>query len=91
MSKELTAFKDHFEAHTGIITHGKIEENHCPHWKRLTLPALDCEQMETITSYIRGFFSRKGKYSHLLPKVHSYGPLLVLSIDVEQIKLALNL
>lgn len=86
MSKELTAFRKHFEANTSIRVVRSLEERYCPHWKRLLLPSLNCDELAQVSDYIRRTFSSAGTYSHRLPKLGSYDGALCLTVDVGQIK-----
>ena len=86
MSKELTAFKKHFQSNCSIKLVKAIEESHCPHWKRLAIETLDCEQMAELAWYIRTTFSVEGKYSHKLPTLKEYKGYLCLTVDKSQIQ-----
>ena len=84
-SKELTAFKKHFESNTGIDA-SAFENQRFFHWKRLAFNALHCEELETITKYIRDTFSVKGKYTHKLPMIVTFDGVLTLTVDVDLIR-----
>jgi hypothetical protein len=85
MSKELMRFRRHFEMHTPILVMEAIEESHCPHWKRLRLPALNCDELRIVSDYIRETFSKPNTYSHKLPTLHSFNGGLCLTVDVRLI------
>ncbi len=85
-SKELAAFKKHFEQNCSVQLAGTIEERTYPHWKRLAFGSLDCEELEEISRYIRDTFSTAGRYSHKIPKIGSYGGDLCLTVDVKYIQ-----
>lgn len=88
LSKELLAFAEDFETHTGIRVE-PIEERHAPHWKRL-LPridrSLDTEKMEKIAAYARMRFSEPRYYTHLCLKVQAFGAQLAITVDEQYIK-----
>lgn len=86
MSKELTAFKKHFQNNCSIKVITTIEESHCRHWKRLAIENLNCEQMAELAWYIRTTFSVEGKYSHKLPTLKEHKGYLCLTVDESQIK-----
>ena len=86
MSKELTAFKKHFQNNCSIKVIKTIEERNYPHWKRLAIESLNCEQMAELSWYIRTTFSVEGKYSHKLPTLKEYKGYLCLTVDESQIK-----
>ena len=86
MSKELTAFKRHFQNTCSIKVVKTIEESHYPHWKRLAIERLNCEQMAELGWYIRTTFSVEGKFSHKLPTLHEYKGYLCLTVDKSQIQ-----
>jgi len=91
MSKELKAFKKHFEENCKVKVIRTIEEAEYPHWKRLGFGPLNCEEMREVSEYIKNTFSSPGKHSHKLPKLHAYNNYLCLTVDVcsitEKIKL----
>lgn len=92
MSKELIAFKKHFERNCSIKVIDTIEESRYPHWKRLCFQSLNCTQMVMLAEYIFDTFSNPGDFSHDMPKVHSYADMLCLTVDVADInKKILNL
>jgi len=88
LSKELMAFMEDFETHTGIKVE-PIEERHAPHWKRL-VPRIDrslnAEQLEKISAYARMRFSEPGFYTHLCLKVQPFGTQLAITVDEQYIK-----
>lgn len=88
LSKELMAFMEDFETHTGIKVE-PIEESHAPHWKRL-VPRIDrslnAEQLEKISAYARMRFSEPGFYTHLCLKVSPFGAQLSIVVDVTYIR-----
>jgi len=84
-SKELTAFKKHFESNTGIDARA-FENRTFFHWKRLAFNALHCEELEAITKYIRDTFSVAGKYTHKLPMIVTFDGVLTLTVDEDLIK-----
>lgn len=86
MSKELSAFKKHFQENCDVKVIHTIEEKTYPHWKRLCFGHLTCAQMNEISWYIESTFSNEGRFSHLLPKLGVYNDYLCLTIDVKQIK-----
>ena len=91
MSKTLTAFKKDFQYHCPDIKVTSLEEKNYPHWKRLVfLQGLNCEEMFLLSRYIKDTFSVEGKYSHKLPKLHEYKGNLVLTIDEDEIKRAIQ-
>ncbi len=91
MSKTLTAFKKDFQYHCPDIKVTSLEEKDYPHWKRLVfLQGLNCEEMFLLSRYIKDTFSVEGKYSHKLPKLHEYKGNLVLTIDEDEIKRAIQ-
>ncbi len=53
---------------TGIREY-RVEVEHTYPWVSIHLPQLDCEQMMSLSKWIRETFSQEGKYSHLLPKI----------------------
>jgi hypothetical protein len=85
-SKELSAFKNHFEQNCSVRITDTIEERTYPHWKRLVFGHLNCEELEEISRYIRDTFSTKGRYSHKLPKLGCYDGELCLTVDSQYIK-----
>lgn len=85
-SKELAAFKKHFEQHCSVRLLGVTENPNFPHWKRLVFGHLNCEELEEISRYIRKTFSTAGRYSHKLPKLCCYDSDLCLTVDVSEIK-----
>ena len=86
MSKELSAFKKHFQENCSIKIIHTIENERCFHWKRLCFQELNCEQMEEVSRYIKRTFSNEGRFSHLLPGLVVYDNFLCLTVDVKQIK-----
>jgi hypothetical protein len=86
MSKELLAFKKHFQENCSIKVIHVIESERYFHWKRLCFGELNCEQMNELSRYIQRTFSTEGKYSHLLPGLVVYDNFLCLTVDVKQIK-----
>ena len=92
MSKELTAFKKHFESNCSVKVFDAIEDNMYPHWKRLCFRPLNCTEMLQIAEYIYSTFNNPKDYLHNLPKLHSYKNELCLTVDVADInKKILNL
>jgi hypothetical protein len=85
-SKELNAFKSHFETSTGLKVMDIYEDRTTPHWKRLLFDTLNSEEMLKIAEYIIMNFSTPGRYSHLLPKFHSYNGCAALTIGVDEIQ-----
>lgn len=85
-TKELTALANHFKMHSGMKLRGAYEDRTFNHWKRLELGPMNVEDMEKLTIYIRNTFTEKGKYSHLLPSLHSYEGTICLTVDVEWVK-----
>lgn len=85
MSKELEAFKKHFEANCSVKVIDAIEQNMYPHWKRLCFISLNCEDLLKISEYIRNTFSEPGNYSHLAPKIGYYDSCICLTVDVKDI------
>jgi hypothetical protein len=85
-SKELKAFKAHFETSTGLRVMDIYEDRTTPHWKRLLFDSLDSEKMLKIAEYIMMNFSTPGRYSHLLPKIHSYNGYVALTVGVDEIE-----
>ena len=86
MTKELKAFKEHFESWCDIKVQLTIEDKRTPHWKRLVFDSMDCDDMEGISNYIHNTFSNKGRYSHKLPTLGVHNGFLCLTVDVAQIK-----
>lgn len=86
MSDELKVLQNAFIKSTGIKPIGTVEEKHLPHWKRLVLDNMNCEQLERVSKFIKENFYERGTYSHLLPKLHTFNGYLCLSVDVEEIK-----
>lgn len=86
MSKELTAFKKHFQGNCPVKVIDTIEEPHFPHWKRLCFNQLNCEEMVEVAAYIKNTFGTPGGYSHLSPKLHTYNNFLCLTVDISVIK-----
>ena len=86
MSKELTAFKKHFENHINIKVVNTIETSNYPHWKRLCFFKLNCEQLEEVTRYIRNTFSVMGKYTHNLVDIVPFDGYLALTVDIKLIQ-----
>jgi hypothetical protein len=86
MSKELLAFKKHFQENCSIKVEMTIEDKSYFHWKRLVFHSLNCEQMNEVSWYIRKTFSKEENYSHLLPKLGVHNGFLCLTVDVIQIK-----
>ena len=87
MSPELQKFKHHFETFTRIRVLDVIEERQYFHWKRLVFKeGLNCEELNTISNYIKNTFSQKDLYSHLLPKLVVCDNKLCLTVDVKEIK-----
>ena len=84
-SKELLKLKKHFERNCGVEVHGVLEHKHYFHWKRLLFSELNCEDMIKIADYIKTYFSTPNRYSHLLPKLHSFNDCLCLTFDVSEI------
>ena len=82
-SKELIAFKKHFESHTGIKVEATAEDHH--HWKRLLFQSLDAEQLLKISEYILLNFSTPGRFSHLLIKLHGYRGAMALTADINEV------
>ncbi len=85
-SKELKAFKANFETSTGIQVIDIYEDRTTPHWKRLLFHSLDAEKILKIAEYIMMNFSTPGRYSHLLPKIHSYNGYVALTVGVDEIQ-----
>ena len=91
MSKELTALKQDFKKHCPNIKIIKtIEEKDYKEWNRLVFESLNCDELIQIGTYIQKKFSIKDKFSHKLPKLHSYNGHLCLTISKSQIKNAIN-
>lgn len=87
MSPELQKLKNHFETKTRIKVFDVIEERAFFHWKRLVFKSgLNCEELETISKYIKNNFSEEGTYSHVLPKLGVYENKLCLTFDESEIK-----
>jgi len=87
MSKEIAAFKKHFEANCPrikVIT--TVECNTYPHWKRLIFASLNCEEMMEVARYIKKTFSNEGMYSHLRPRLGVDDNYLSLTVDIAQIQ-----
>lgn len=85
MSDELLRFKEHFERNTNIKVHDVYEHQSCYHWKRLLFYELNCEQLAIIGQYLKKTFSTPGKYSHLLPKIQTWGNDISITIDANLI------
>ena len=84
-SKELKAFRAHFETSTGLRVTDIYEDRTTPHWKRLLFDSLDAEKLLKIAEYIMMNFSTPGRYSHLLPNVHAYQGYVALTIGEDEI------
>jgi hypothetical protein len=85
MSKELRLLLDAFKKSTGITPIGVREDRTFYHWKRLIFGQLNSEQLLKISEFIVSHFSTRGKYSHLLPTLHSFDGQLALTFDAEEI------
>ena len=85
MSKELEKFYNHFKKNCNVRVVGTSESRTFYHWKRLILEPLSSDEMLELAYYIKATFSNKGLYSHLLPKLGSFGNQLCLTVDVSQI------
>lgn len=83
MSNELSRFKEHFEKNTNMKVHDTYEHHSCYHWKRLLFSELNSEQLVIIGQYIKDTFSTPGKYSHLLPKIQTWGNDISITVDVD--------
>jgi hypothetical protein len=86
MSKELAAFRKHFQENCSVRVEMTIEDENYFHWKRLVFHSLNCEEMNEISKYIQNTFSNEGKYSHLLPKLGVHNGFLCLTVDSKEIK-----
>jgi|688.fasta_scaffold42866_11 hypothetical protein len=85
-SKELKAFKDNFETSTGLKVDHSYEDTTTPHWKRLLFRSLNAEKMLKISEYLLMNFSTPGRFSHLLPSIHTFQGYVALTIDENMIK-----
>lgn len=86
LSKELSAFKKHFEQNCSVKLMGALEERTYPHWKRLMFGGLNCDDLEEISRYIRNTFSTPNRYSHKIPILGCYDGELCLTVDIQYIK-----
>jgi hypothetical protein len=84
-SKELKAFKQHFQENCSVRVVDTIEDQRIMHWKRLDLGHLNCEEMEEVARYIKDTFYNEGMYSHILPTLGVHKGMLCLTVDVSQI------
>ena len=82
-SKELIAFKKHFEFNTGIKVEEAVEDHR--HWKRLLFQSLNAEQLLKISEYILLNFSTPGRFSHRLIKLHGYRGTMALTADIDEV------
>ncbi len=81
----LKIFAEDFTKSTGISVI-LYEDRTTPHWKRLLFAGANCEELSKISNFIYERFYQKGKYSHLLVKLHSYEDHLCLTADVKELE-----
>ena len=82
ISKELSAFKKHFESNTKIKVYNTIEDRTFYHWKRLVLNSLNSKELMIISKYISINFSISNKHTQSV-KLGVYNNQLVLTADVK--------
>jgi hypothetical protein len=82
-------FAHDFTRITGIKVHCLDTDRSAPHWVRLILPCgLNCEQLDSISNFIKETFSVKGRYSHLLVTLGSHCGSLSLTADIKDLERA---
>ena len=86
MSKEMEAFKKHFQENCSVIVRETIEDRNFFHWKRLAFHSLNCEGMSEISRYIQETFGNEARFSHLLPQLVVCDGFLCLTVDAVQIR-----
>lgn len=85
-SKELKALAKDFSQKTEIKVF-PLEERTIFHWKRLVFRSgLNCEQMDTVSQYIKDTFSTKGIFTHLSPTVGVHNGNMCLTVRAEQVQ-----
>ena len=78
-SKELLAFKKHFERRTAIKVIGLKENKEFSHWKRLELANLDSNQIITVGSYLNDYLNGNGSLG-------TFNHSITLTLDEKFIK-----